>query len=341
MSKFLHKIMKQILKGKKILVTGGSGSIGKQIVKRSLNEGASFIRVFSNDENALYETEIDLSNNKIEYVIGDIRNFETVLSIVNGIDYVFHASALKHVDRCELNPFEALTVNSIGTYNICKASVRARVSKVINISTDKAVNPVGVLGATKLLSEKLITAESSHNISKTIFANVRFGNVLQTRGSIIPRIENQIKKGGPITITDTNMKRFFMTIDDAVNLIFKATQFAKGGETFVLKMPLVNLNDLFEAMKEILAPKFGFNSFEIKTKIIGIRPGEKLTEFLLTDFELEHVLETNDFFIIPSMFLNHHLRYPGSKKPKNIRNYFGNIKPINKSEIIKMLNTIY
>ena len=334
--------MSPLLKGKNILVTGGSGSIGKELVKKSLTEGASLVRIFSNDENALYETELEFSGKNIEYVIGDIRNFETVNSIVQGIDIVFHASALKHVDRCELNPFEAVTVNTIGTYNVCKASIRESVSKVINISTDKAVNPIGVLGATKLLSEKLISAESFHNKSKTIFSSVRFGNVLQTRGSIIPRIENQIKEGGPITLTDKNMKRFFMTKNQSVDLILKATEYAKGGETFVLKMPLILLNDLFDVMKIIIAPKYNLNPVDIKTKITGIRPGEKITEYLLTDFELENVLETKDFFIMPSMFDSVlSKKYKNAKKPKSIKNYFNNIKPISKLEIQKMLNDVY
>jgi len=334
--------MSSLLKGKNILVTGGSGSIGKEIVRKSLSDGASFVRVFSNDENGLYETELELSGKNIEYVIGDIRNPDTVNSIVKDIDIVFHTSALKHVDRCELNPYEAVTVNTIGAYNICKSSMRESVSKVINISTDKAVNPIGVLGATKLLSEKLISAESFHNKSKTIFSSVRFGNVLQTRGSIIPRIENQIKQGGPITLTDKKMKRFFMTKNQSVELILKAAEYAKGGETFVLKMPLILLDDLFDVMKEVIAPTYNLNPSKIKTKIIGIRPGEKITEYLLTDFELENVLETNDFFIIPSMFNSSTpKKYRNAKKPKNIKNYFESLKPINKLEIKKMLLEIY
>lgn len=334
--------MTSLLKGKNILVTGGSGSIGKEIVRKSISEGASLIRVFSNDENGLYETELEFSEKNIDYVIGDIRNPDTVNSIAKDMDIIFHTSALKHVDRCELNPFEAVTVNTIGTYNICKSAMRESVSKVVNISTDKAVNPIGVLGATKLLSEKLISSESFHNRSKTIFCSVRFGNVLQTRGSIIPRVENQIKNGGPITLTDKNMKRFFMTKKQSVELILKAAQYAKGGETFVLKMPLISLNDLFDVMKIIVASKYNLNSSKIKTKIIGIRPGEKITEYLLTDFELEHVLETNDFFIIPSMFeLASVKNYPNAKKPKNIKNYFENLSPIPKSKIQKMLKEIY
>ena len=212
--------MSMILKNKHILVTGGSGSIGQAIVIKALEDGAKSIKVFSNDENGLYEMEQIFTDKKIEFIIGDIRNSETVNSIVKNVDIIFHAAALKHVDRCELNPFEAFTVNIIGTNNIVKAAVNENVKKGISISTDKAVNPIGVMGATKLLGEKLLSAEAFHNKSNTVFASVRFGNVFHTRGSILPRIENQIKKGGPITLTDERMKRFFMTKNDAVKPSF-------------------------------------------------------------------------------------------------------------------------
>ena len=334
--------MTSILKNKNILVTGGSGSIGQSIVKKALEDEAKSVKVFSNDENGLYDMEQIFTNKKIEYIVGDIRNSETVNFAVKGIDIIFHAAALKHVDRCELNPFETFTVNIIGTNNIVKAAVNENVKKVISISSDKAVNPIGVMGATKLLGEKLLSAESFHTKSKTIFASVRFGNVLHTRGSILPRIENQIKNGGPITLTDKKMKRFFMTKNDAVKLIVNATNIATGGEIFILKMPLLFLNDLFEVMKKILAPKYGFNPKQIKTKIIGIRPGEKLTEYLLTDFEMQHVLETKDFFILPSLFKSlSKSKYPGAKKPDNVYSYFENMKSINVKEISKMLKTLY
>ena len=334
--------MSSLLKGKNILVTGGSGSIGQEIVKKALNDGAKFVRVFSNDENGLYEMEQILTNKKIDYVVGDIRNLETVNSAVKGIDIIFHAAALKHVDRCELNPFETFTVNIIGTNNIVKAAANENVKKVISISSDKAVNPIGVMGATKLLGEKLLSAESFHTKSKTIFASVRFGNVFHTRGSILPRIEKQIQNGGPITLTDKRMKRFFMTKTEAVNLIVNATNLAKGGEIFILKMPILYLNDLFEVMKKIIAPKYGYDAKQIKTKIIGIRPGEKLTEYLLTDFEMEHVLETKDFFILPSLFKPlSKSKYPNATKPKNISSYFDNIRPLSVKEISKILKTVY
>lgn len=335
--------MAPFLKGKNVLITGGSGSIGQALINKAITDNAKLIRVFSNDENGLYEIESKLGKkHNLEFVIGDIRDEETVSEIVKNIDIVHHAAALKHVDRCELYPFEAMTVNVIGTKNITRASLKAGVKKMILISTDKAVNPIGVMGATKLLSEKLVSAEAFHNKSGTVFASVRFGNVFHTRGSIIPRIENQIKDGGPITLTDRRMKRFFMTIEEAVKLIISATMLAKGGETFVLKMPLLKLEDLFEAMKEIIAPKYGYNPSQIKTKIIGIRPGEKLIEYLLSPFEMENVLETNDLFIIPP--LNEPIKksqYQNAKKSKDIQTYFHKIKTIQKSQIIKMLKTIY
>jgi FlaA1/EpsC-like NDP-sugar epimerase len=335
--------LKSILTNKRILVTGGTGSIGTALVQKAISDKAKLIRVFSNDENGLYEMESEYGNHKnIEYVIGDIQNEERVSEIVKGIDIIFHAAALKHVDRCELNPLETINVNIIGTKNIAKAAQKENVKRMILISTDKAVNPIGVMGATKLLGEKLISAEAFHSRSKTVFASVRFGNVFNTRGSILPRVEEQIKKGGPITLTDKRMKRFFMTKDDAVKLIINATSLAKGGETFILKMNLLRLEDLFEAMKELLAPKYGYDPKKIKTKLIGIRSGEKLTEFLLTNFEMNQALETKEFFILPTSFkFSSKLTYPNSKKPKNLSNYFESLSPISKKEIMTFLKTIY
>ncbi|ABX12017.1 SDR family NAD(P)-dependent oxidoreductase [Nitrosopumilus maritimus] len=335
--------MQSILNKKNILVTGGTGSIGQALVQRAISDGAKHIKVFSNDENALYEMELDFSKHKnIEYIIGDIRDFDKINSIVKNCDIIFHAAALKHVDRCELYPLETMTVNIIGTNNVAKAAVNANVSKVISISTDKAVNPIGVMGATKLLAEKLIAAEAYHSKSKTVFSSVRFGNVFHTRGSILPKIEKQIQNGGPLTLTDERMKRFFMTKEDAVDLILNAAYTAKGGETFILKMPMLNLKDLFEAMKIVIGPKHGYSSTKIKTKITGIRPGEKLTEYLLTNFEMEHCLETKNFFIIPKMFESlDPKKYPGSKKPKNTTKYFETVKPISQEQIVKLLKKIY
>lgn len=335
--------MVSILQGKRITITGGTGSIGSTILDKALKSKAKSIKIFSNDENGLFELEEEYHNNpNIEFVIGDIRNEDSVNSVMKNTDIVFHTAALKHVDKCELNPNEAISINILGTRNIVTSSILAGVKKVISISTDKAVNPIGVMGATKLLSEKLISSEALYKNSKTIFSSVRFGNVLQSRGSIIPKIEKQIQKGGPITLTDIRMLRFFMTAAQAVELILSATSLAKGGEIFVLKMPLLRLNDLFDVLKEIIAPKFGFESRQIKTKIIGIRLGEKLIEFLLNEYEMEHALETKNFFIIlPLQYMRKAFKYPGAKKPNNINSYFNNIKPISKNEIRKMIKTTY
>lgn len=331
----------KILKNKTILITGGTGSIGEALVKKALSANVKKIKVFSNDENGLYEMELEYGRDNLEFIIGDIRNENTVNSIVKDVDIIFHAAALKHVDRCELYPFEAFGVNIIGTNNVIQASLKENVERVVLISTDKAVNPIGVMGGTKLLAEKLISSEA-HKGNSTIFCSVRFGNVLHTRGSILPRIEKQIKKGGPITITDVRMKRFFMTKEDAVNLIITATEITKGGETFVLKMPVIKLVDLFETMKQVLAPRYGFDPHKIRTKILGIRPGEKLLEDLMNDFEMENALETKDFFIIPSLFKKYKITdYVGAKKPSDIRLYFKNLQPISREKIIIMLKKIY
>jgi len=331
------------LNRKNILITGGSGSIGKSLAKQAISDGAKLVRLFSNDENGLYEIESEFTNlKKLEFVFGDIRDETSVSDVVKNIDVIYHAAALKHVDRCELYPFEAITTNILGTKNIIKSSLNESVDKFVFISTDKAVNPIGVMGATKLLGEKLLSAEAFHKKSKTIFSSVRFGNVFHTRGSILPRIERQIKNGGPLTLTDNRMRRFFMTKEQAVQLIINATKIAKGGETFVLKMPLLRLEDLFESMKEVLASRYGYKPNMIKTKIIGIRPGEKLTEYLLTDFEMENVLETKKFFIIPP--LNQFTKpasYYDAKKPKKIKRYFEEFPPLSREKITKIIKELY
>ena len=335
--------MKSILTNKRILITGGTGSIGESLVKRAITDKAKSIKIFSNDENGLYELESLLGKQKnLDFIIGDIRNENTVKTITKKTDIIFHAAALKHVDRCELYPAEAFSVNVLGTQNVVKSAIEQNVKYVISISTDKAVNPIGVMGATKLLGEKLLSSEAFHKNSSTIFASVRFGNVFHTRGSILPRIENQIKQGGPITLTDKKMKRFFMTKSDAINLILNATTIAKGGETFILKMPLLKLEDLFDAMKIVLGPKYGFKPSQLKTKVTGIRPGEKLTEYLLTHFEMENCLETKDFFIIPKMFESiNSKKYRGSKTSMKTKKFFENQKSLTKQEIVKLLKKIY
>ena len=334
--------MTNFFKGKSVLITGGSGTIGKALAIKALSEDARAVKIFSNDENGQYEMEQELDDKRIEFLLGDIRDDNRVNHIVKGVDIIYHAAALKHVDRCEYNPFEAVSVNIIGTKNIISAALREKVHKVISISSDKAVNPVSVMGGTKLLTEKLISAEIFNKNSNTSFASVRFGNVLISRGSILPKIENQISQGGPITLTDERMKRYFMTVNDAINLIISATKMMRGGEIFVFKMPLIYLKDLFEVLRERLASKYGLKPSQIKIKIIGKRAGEKLIEDLLSDFEMDNVLETKNFFIIPhSSEFALAKKYPGAKKAKNVNRYFKNQKTISKTELTTMLKKYY
>lgn len=334
--------MNSVVYNKKILITGGTGSIGSELAKYCHENGAKLIKIFSNDENGLYEMENSFpKSKKMQFVIGDVRDENTVDSITENIDIVFHAAALKHVDRCELHPIEAFSVNVNGTKNIIRFSIKNKIKKVILISTDKAVNPTGVMGATKLLAEKMLSSESLNKNSKTVFSSVRFGNVIQSRGSIIPKIEKQILSGGPVTLTDLRMQRFFMSVDECVDLIIHATKLAKGGEVFVLKMPMLKLNDLFECMKEVLAPKSGLDSKRIKTKVIGITPGEKISEDLLTKFEMEHAIETKDFFIIPPLLQKINTEFISKKNSKKVQQYFDNLQPLSKYKILKILKKIY
>ncbi len=286
-------------KNKKILVTGGVGSIGSQLVRNLLPANPASIRIFDNNETGLFEIEQELNSPRIRILIGDVRDKDRVDMAMDGIDIVFHASALKHVPLVEYNPFEAVKTNVIGTQNILESALRHQVEKVINISTDKAVNPSNVMGATKLLAERLaISANYYKGNKRTIFSSVRFGNVLNSRGSVIPLFKNQIREGKCVTITDKEMNRFFMDIPSAVNLILTTGQISRGSEIFILKMPALRILDLAEVMIEHYAPEFGFRPDEISLKIIGKRNGEKLYEDLMTEEEAERAYEREDMYVI-------------------------------------------
>lgn len=293
-------------KNKKILVTGGVGSIGSQLVKNLLLLDPSIIRVFDNNETGLFELAQELHSPKIRTLVGDVRDKERVRMAMDGIDIVFHASALKHVPLCEYNPFEAVKTNVIGTQNVLDSALEAHVEKVINISTDKAVNPSNVMGATKLLAERLtISANRYKGDKRTIFSSVRFGNVLNSRGSVIPLFRNQIRHEKCVTITDREMNRFFMDIPTAVNLVLTAGRISRGSEIFIFKMPALRIIDLADVMIDHCAPEFGYRTDEITIKIIGKRDGEKLYEELMTEDEAERAFERDDMFIIIPQSLEH------------------------------------
>jgi len=326
--------MANIFQGKNILVTGGSGSIGREIVLKALQYEPRVVRVLSNDEYGLFELEQELQgHSNLRFLVGDVRDKERLRRSVEGIDFIFHAAALKHVPFCEYNPFEAVKINVLGTQNIVDVAIDEEVTKLINISTDKAVNPINVMGTTKLLAERLVLSANYYKgIRKTVFSCVRFGNVLDSRGSVVPLFREQIEKGGPVTITDPNMTRFVMSMSKSVGLVFKATELAQGGEIFILKMHALRIDVLAEAMIDELAPQYGYDPKSIKTEIVGKRTAEKNHEELLTNDEAINTCETEDMFIISAT------REDPERKTVPIKRYTSdNITLLTKEEIRKML----
>ncbi len=337
--------------GKNILITGGTGSIGSEIARTLLNYRARVVRILDIDEEAEFELAQELrSRSNVRFLMGDVRDKERIKRAMEDIDIVFHTAALKHVPSCEYNPFEAVKTNVLGTQNVIEAAIDEEVEKFITISTDKAVNPINVMGATKLLAEKLtISANYYKGPRKTDIFCVRFGNVLGSSGSVVPVFAKQISKNEPVTVTDPNMTRFVMTIQRAVELVLKATQLSSGGEIFIFKMPAVRIGDLAEAVIEELAPKYGRRPSEVKTKIIGIRPGEKFHEELMTEEESVWAKETEDMFIVrpPVELPDVTLKRPGEILRKSLAEEYllakrmrltsKDVQLLNKHEIKKLL----
>ncbi|HUT00006.1 MAG TPA: polysaccharide biosynthesis protein [Candidatus Thermoplasmatota archaeon] len=348
----MQKQLENIFRGKKILVTGGTGCIGSEIVRSVLKYKPEVVRIFSNDENATFQmmNETDDVGVKMmheipnrRFLIGDVRDKERVMLAMEDIDIVYHAAALKHVPLCEYNPFEAIKTNVLGTRNIIESALKSGVDRVISISTDKAVNPVNTMGATKLLAEKLIIDANEGKGSKpTIFSSVRFGNVSFSRGSVIPLFEEQIRQKKPITITNPEMTRFMMSVSDTIELVFKATLLAKGGEVFILKMPVVRLGDLVDVIIETYAEKYRYKKETIEKRIIGLRPGEKMFEELMTESEAAVGFETDDMLIIPPQLEMPSISYTIADYPTaqhcTIDRYSSrDLKPISKEEIKQLL----
>lgn len=293
--------MRQFVEGKTVLVTGGTGSIGSEIVRQVLQYDPKMVRVLSRSEHLQYQLVQEMGRlPNLVCFIGDVRNAERINRAAVEADVIFHVAAMKHVPLCEFNPFEAVETNVLGTQNVVNAAINNRVKQVIAISTDKAVNTMNVLGGTKLLAEKLLTSAHHYaGVSQTKFACVRFGNVLGSRGSVIPGWVDQIKKGQPVTLTDPEMTRFFLSIPQAVSLVFKAMRRMVGGEIFILKMPVLRMGDLAEAVIERFAPEQGLDPALVERKVIGTRPGEKMYELLMSEDEAGIALEVEDMFIIP------------------------------------------
>jgi FlaA1/EpsC-like NDP-sugar epimerase len=339
------KELKNFYEEKTILVTGGVGSIGSEIVRKALMFNPEAVRVLDSNETGLFDLEQELQSEKIRLFVGDVKDKERLRRAIEDVDIVFHAAALKHVPLCEYNPFEAVKTNVLGTQNLIDVAMGEEVEKFITISTDKAVNPINVMGATKLLAERLtVSANFYKGKRKTAFSCVRFGNVLYSRGSVLPLFEEQIKKGF-ITLTESNMTRFIMNTFQAVELILKAAKIARGGEVFILKMPAVRIEDLAEVMIEKLAPEYGYKPEEIEIKIIGRRLGEKLYEELMTEEEAENAYEDEELFVVlPQTFeIAGKLSYKLLDKfKKSEKKEFSskNVKLLTKKEIKSLLNEL-
>jgi UDP-glucose 4-epimerase len=285
--------MNESIQNKTLLITGGTGSFGTAVLDRFINSNHfREIRIFSRDEKKQDDMRNLYNNDKIKYYIGDVRDYDSIESSMNGVDYVFHAAALKQVPSCEFFPMQAVKTNVEGTQNLIKAAVKHKVKKVICLSTDKAAYPINAMGISKAMMEKVAIAES-RNLTETIICMTRYGNVMASRGSVIPLFLSQIEKGEPLTITDVQMTRFLMSLEEAVELVLFAFENAEPGDIFVNKAPASTIGDLAQA---ILSLKNKTNPI----KIIGTRHGEKLYETLCTREEMAKAEDMGKFYRIPA-----------------------------------------
>ncbi|MCF6095691.1 polysaccharide biosynthesis protein [Thermovorax subterraneus] len=283
-----------IFKGKTLLITGGTGSFGNAVLKRFLNTDIGEIRIFSRDEKKQDDMRRFYKNDKIKFYIGDVRDLASVKNAMYGVDFVFHAAALKQVPTCEFFPLEAVKTNVLGTDNVLTAAIECGVKKVICLSTDKAAYPINAMGLSKALMEKVFIAKSrTVSPDKTLICGTRYGNVMASRGSVIPLFVQQIKSGQPLTVTNPNMTRFLMSLDESVDLVLYAFEHGQSGDIFVQKAPACTIGDLAKALLEIFEA-------DNEIKIIGTRHGEKLYETLLTKEEYLVAEDLGKYFRVPA-----------------------------------------
>ena len=299
--------MNKQFEGKRILVTGACGTVGSELIEQLLSGDkyapGEVVGIDNNESQLFFLDQRYLSDSRAHFFVVDIRDLDDLKRRTDGIDIVFHCAAMKHVILCERSPEQAVSTNIHGVQNIITSAYANSVEKVIFTSSDKAVNPTNVMGTTKLMGERLITAaNSSKRDSGPVFASTRFGNVLGSNGSVVPIFHNQIASGGPVTLTDKDMTRFVMSIDDAVELVLDSALWAQGGEVFVTKMPVVRIEDLAVAMIEELAPRYSLSSDDVSIVEIGTKPGEKLYEELMSDEETRRTVELDKFFSVLPAF---------------------------------------
>ncbi len=326
-------------KGKKLLITGGSGSFGNAVLRQFLNSDIAEIRIFSRDEKKQDDMRKKYDNSKLKFFIGDVRDYQSVLNVTRGVDYIFHAAALKQVPSCEFFPLEAVKTNVLGTENVLEAAVVSNVSRVVCLSTDKAVYPINAMGISKAMMEKVIVAKSrSCDSSKTVICATRYGNVMASRGSVIPLFLRQIFSGKALSVTDSKMTRFMMTLDDAVDLVLHAFSNGKNGDIFVQKAPAATIAVLIEALLRIT----GKTNHAVET--IGTRHGEKLFEVLCSREEMFNAEDQGNYYRIPAD--NRDLNYSkfneeGEKDLAMVEDYNShNTKRLNTNEMVELLHKL-
>lgn len=284
-----------MFKDKVLLITGGTGSFGNAVLKRFLETDIKEIRIFSRDEKKQDDMRKKYHSAKLKFYIGDVRDYNSILNATRGVDYIYHAAALKQVPSCEFHPMEAVKTNVLGTENVLEAAIQNHVKRVVCLSTDKAVYPINAMGISKAMMEKVMVAKS-RNLEglDTVICGTRYGNVMASRGSVIPLFVDQIRQGKPLTITDPNMTRFMMTLEDAVDLVLYAFEHGENGDIFVQKAPAATIAVLAEALKQLL------NVEDHPISIMGTRHGEKAFEALLSREEMVHAFDQGDYFRVPA-----------------------------------------
>jgi UDP-N-acetylglucosamine 4,6-dehydratase/5-epimerase len=283
-----------MFKGKVLMITGGTGSFGNTVLKRFLSTDVREIRIFSRDEKKQEEMRIALNDPKLKFYIGDVRNYDSIYQAMKGVDYVFHAAALKQVPSCEFYPLEAVRTNVLGSENVMEAAVARGVSRVVMLSTDKAVYPINAMGISKAMMEKFMVAKARmQNEGETVLCATRYGNVMASRGSVIPLFVSQLKEGKPLTVTDPNMTRFLMSLEDSVDLVLYAFEHGQQGDIFVQKAPASTVADLAQALKELL-------NKDNPVREIGTRHGEKLYESLISREEMAKAQDMGGYYRIPA-----------------------------------------
>jgi UDP-N-acetylglucosamine 4,6-dehydratase/5-epimerase len=322
-----------LFKNKIILVTGGTGSWGHELVRQLLTYQPKEIRIFSRNESSQFIMKQEFDNNPaLRFIIGDIKEKEALIEACQDVEYIYHLAALKHVPVCEDQPIEALKTNVIGTQNVINAAIACNVHKVVYISTDKASDPSNFYGLSKAMGERLIIHANTLN-TKTRFVCIRGGNVLGTNGSVIHVFKRQIQEKQKVGITDLNMTRFFLTVEEAIKLVFKATFDSLGGEIFVLKMPACKIIDLAEVLIE------ASNIENVGIEILGVRPGEKIHELLLSAYESTTTVSYDEeyYVILPAIQINGLKEHYSKYKPVNLENYNSSTGLMSKKEIKEML----